>query len=164
MTVLDTRHDDLLNRVEDLELLSLRWGDVSGSISRETILDLAAPVFAGGAEDAVEALLESGLIMAFNPPGSGERYRSRFAETVRLLARLRQTFPGEAWQGAPPLVVDYRLDLRKRRYPQRNLDAPAVLEELGERHRPSTARVACPDAAPLSVVSKACGAASPMPC
>ncbi len=131
MTVLDTRHDDLLNRVEDLELLSLRWGDVSGSISRETILDLAAPVFAGGAEDAVEALLESGLIMAFNPPGSGERYRSRFAETVRLLARLRQTFPGEAWQGAPPLVVDYRLDLRKRRYPQRNLDAPAVLEELG---------------------------------
>ena len=132
MTALDARHDDLLNRIEDLELLSLRWGDVSGSVSRETILDLAAPVFADGAEDAVEALLEGGLIQAFNPPGGSERYRSRFAETVRLLARLRQTFPGEAWQGAPPLVVDYRLDLRKRRYPKRSLEALDVLDGLGD--------------------------------
>lgn len=131
MTTLDARHDDLLNRIEDLELLSLRWGDVAASLSRETLLELAEPQFMGEAEDAVEALLESGLVQAFNPPGGGERYRSRFAETVRLLARLRQTFPGEAWQGAPPLVVDYRLDLRKRRYPSRDQESLNVLEALG---------------------------------
>jgi hypothetical protein len=131
MPDLDTRHDDLLNLIEDLELLSLRWGDVAGSLSRDTMLALAEPIFAADAEDAVEMLLEGGLVQAFNPPGGGERYRSRFAETVRLLARLRQTFPGEAWQGAPPLIADYRLDLRKRRYPTRGLNAAAVLDELG---------------------------------
>ncbi|MGC1301449.1 MAG: protein DpdJ [Caulobacteraceae bacterium] len=131
MTVLDFRHDDLLNRIEDLELLSLRWGDVAASLSRQAVLDLAEPLFAGDAEDAVEALLEGGLVQAFNPPGGGERYRSRFAETVRLLARLRQTFPGEAWQGAPPLVADYRIDLRMRRYPSRSLETSDVLQDLG---------------------------------
>ncbi|MBS5904541.1 MAG: DEAD/DEAH box helicase [Acetobacteraceae bacterium] len=124
-------HDEILNRIEELEFLSLRWGDVSGSISRETALSLAETRFPGEAEDAVEALLSSGLLYAINAPGGGERYRSRFAETVRLLARLRQTFPGEAWQGAPPLVADYRLDLRKRRYPTRDLAAPEILPELG---------------------------------
>jgi hypothetical protein len=131
MTVLDVRHDDLLNRIEDLELLSLRWGDVAVSLSRQAVLELAEPLFALDAEDAVEALLEGGLIQAFNLPGGGERYRSRFAETVRLLARLRQTFPGEAWQGAPPLVADFRVDLRKRRYPSRGLDASDVVQHLG---------------------------------
>jgi hypothetical protein len=131
MTTLDARHDELLNRIEDLEVLSLRWGDVAASLSRETVLELAEPLFTTEAEDAIEALLESGVIQAFYPLGGGERYRSRFAETVRLLARLRQTFPGEAWQGAPPLVVDYRLDLRKRRYPSRDLESVNALEALG---------------------------------
>jgi hypothetical protein len=30
---LDSRHDRLLNAVEDLERLSLQWGDVDGSLS-----------------------------------------------------------------------------------------------------------------------------------
>ncbi len=125
------KHDEVLNRIEELELLSLRWGDVSGSISRETALTLAEACLPGEGEDAVETLLSAGLLHAINAPGGGERYRSRFAEAVRLLARLRQTFPGEAWQGAPPLVADYRLDLRKRRYPTRNVSAREVLPELG---------------------------------
>ena len=124
-------HEEVLNRIEELELLSLRWGDVSGSISRETALSLAETHFPGEGEDAVEALLTAGLLYPINVPGGGERYRSRFAETVRLLSRLRQTFPGEAWQGAPPLVADYRLDLRKRRYPTRDLAAMDVVPELG---------------------------------
>lgn len=131
MVDLTNCHDEVLNRIEDLELLSLRWGDISGSVSRERVLSLAETHFPGQSEDAVEALLSAGLLFAINAPGGGERYRSRFAETVRLLARLRQTFPGEAWQGAPPLVADYRLDLRKRRYPIRNLLASEVLPDLG---------------------------------
>lgn len=128
---LTAQHDELLNRLEDLELLSLRWGDVSASVSRDTLLAMAEPLFPGEAEDAVEVLRAAGLLHTYNPPGGGERYRSRFAETVRLLARLRQTFPGEAWQGAPPLVADFRLDLRKRRYPSRDLEAAALAAELG---------------------------------
>lgn len=131
MMALAEGHDEVLNRIEALELLSLRWGDVSGSISRETVLALAETHFPSEGEDAVESLLSAGLLYAINAPGGGERYRSRFAETVRLLARLRQTFPGEAWQGAPPLVADYRLDLRKRRYPTRDLAAQEILPELG---------------------------------
>ncbi len=127
---LQAKHDELLNRIEDHELLSLRWGDVSGSLSRETVVELAEAVAPGQGEDLIEDLLDAALLHTVYEIGSSERYRSRFAELVRLLARLRQTFPGEAWQGSPPLVSDYRLDLRKRRYPRRDIDSDAALGEI----------------------------------
>lgn len=127
---LQAEHDELLNKIEDLELLSLRWGDVSGSLSRETVVSLAEAILPGQGEDLIEALLDAALLHTVYAIGSGERYRSRFAELVRLLSRLRQTFPGEAWQGSPPLVSDYRLDLRKRRYPRRDVSAEDSLAEI----------------------------------
>lgn len=47
-------------------------------------------------------------------------YRSRFAESVRLMARLRQRFKEDDWAHAPELVSQVRLHLAARRFPVRN--------------------------------------------
>ncbi|MBF9235121.1 protein DpdJ [Microvirga alba] len=126
MTI-ESAHDAVLNAVEDVELLSLRWGDVDGSLSREELIAIAGRVADGRkAEAIIEDLIEAVLLYAFEVPGCGERYRSRFAETMRLLVRTRQIFRNEAWRGAPPLVADFRIDLRPRRYPKRDRDSAAV--------------------------------------
>ena len=89
MPVLTRDHDALLSALEDIELLSLRWGDVNGSLSREEALAVAEGLVPGAGEDTFEALIEGALIYEFDLAGVGPRYRSRFGETLRLLARLR---------------------------------------------------------------------------
>jgi hypothetical protein len=124
-------HDAVLNAVEDIEMLSLRWGDVDGSLSRDELLAIAERAAAGqDAETLVEELIDAAVIYAFDTPGRGERYRSRFAEGMRLLVHARQIFRGESWRGAPPLIADFRIDLRPRRYPKRDRDAAEVVKGL----------------------------------
>ena len=122
------KHDIVLNAIEDVEMLSLRWGDVDGSLGREELVDIAArSAGAAAAEEIAEDLIDAALIHAFDTPGGGERYRTRFAEAMRLLVRVRQIFRGESWRGAPPLVADFRVDLRPRRYPRRDRDSEEAL-------------------------------------
>ena len=55
------------------------------------------------------------------------------AETVRLFTRLRQIFsnaPPDAWRLAPNLVADYRLLIRPRLFPVRNIPAPILRQHL----------------------------------
>src|SRR5262249_33639909 len=63
-------------------------------------------------------------------------FRSRMAETVRLLFRLRQLFPKHAgpdrWLQAATLVSDFRFLWRRRRYPRRDLDMAAALADINE--------------------------------
>lgn len=130
MTVLTSNHDAVLNALEDIELLSLRWGDVNGSLSRDEAVAVAEGLVPGAGEETLEALIEAALVYEFDVAGVGPRYRSRFAEILRLLARLRQTFLGEPWRGSPPLVADFRVDARSRRYPDRLLSAEKALAEF----------------------------------
>ncbi len=129
---LEARHDALLDAVENVELLSLRWGDVDASLSPED-LEVLAEAACGGdpevAEQAVDALVSARLLFTTHD-ASGPRYRSRFAELTRLLARSRQTYIGESWKGSPPLVADFRIDARPRRYPRRDLSRVAASETL----------------------------------
>jgi hypothetical protein len=50
-------------------------------------------------------------------------YRTRFAESVRLIGRLRQTFREDQWATAPNLVSDIKLHLKSRHYPRRDQSA-----------------------------------------
>lgn len=63
-------------------------------------------------------------------------YRSRMAETVRLLQKLRQLFPKHAgstgWQRAPSLVADFRFVRRRRRYPARDIPTHKALALIGQ--------------------------------
>ena len=131
--------EDLLGRIELSELRSLKWGYVDGSLSEAEVLQLAADVVGDNAsgmqpEDVVEELLDSFLIIEFSIQ-SEIRYRSRFAEGVRLIRNLRQlmyptTRNPRHWAAAPSLVSDYRIDVRPRRYPKRNIPPLKVKEEL----------------------------------
>lgn len=120
----------LLEKIEQQEMLSLAWGFADGSLSRPAVLQLAQEVVVPGtAADDPEELLEYLIARCLVLEIDGERIRSRFAESVRLLSRLRQLFPGKPWFGAPRLVNDFRVDLRRRKYPRRDRSANDLLRE-----------------------------------
>lgn len=135
LPVADTVLDRTLELVEQIELTSLQWGFVEGGLPEEEVDGLAAQALAeagtpGDPEDVVEELVERRLLIEC-PHGDGRpRLRSRFAEGVRLLARLRQLFPNREWQAAPTLVSDFRVDVRPRRVPRRNITAHAALSQM----------------------------------
>ena len=94
---------DLLDAIERLEMEALRWGFVDGNLTEDEATALAAEILGGGpvGDDAIEDLLDRRLILEVRGVGDEIAYRSRFAETVRLLSRLRQQFDRRAWTTAP---------------------------------------------------------------
>jgi len=114
----------LLDRIEALEMRSLAWGFTSGSLGEDEALDLLDDL---RAEEALEDLLEARLVTEQTSLSGGRRYRSRFAEAVRLAAANRQLFADKPWQGAPRLVADFRIDRRRRRFPRRDRSPTDVL-------------------------------------
>ena len=128
--------DALLDRVEETELPSLKWGYVDGSLSEEEIYSLASDVISALGDDLplgdlVESLISGSLIFEF-PGADGYRYRSRFAEGVRLLTRLKQLMPNRSWLSSPDLVSDFRVDARPRGLPRRDISLERALEDFKE--------------------------------
>jgi hypothetical protein len=134
-----------LNFLDDLEQRESRvltWGLVDGFFGEDEVEALANEFLqraaASGEEtpfdsgwDMVEALLDERLLWKI--PGE-PRYRTRMAETIRLLARLKQIFPDppnyQGWRNAPSLVADYRLQIRRRSFPRRIVAPNALLDSL----------------------------------
>ncbi|MFD8386986.1 protein DpdJ [Streptomyces sp. NPDC059679] len=140
--------NELLNRLEDLELPLLSWGVTEGSLAEEDVLDCIEECLDAYPNppipSAIEILREmQGRALLFKVPWPNDeeaRYRTRFAEALRLTAGLRQLFrpPGD-WAGDVPsgwwrrgkrLVADYRLHVRHRRYPERDIPVSQALREL----------------------------------
>jgi hypothetical protein len=125
---------EVLDALEEQEMQLLSWGVVDTGLSPAELTALVdaqldrclaagdCPYYA--ADDVIEAMRQGGLLHT-SPDG---RTRSRMAEAVRLLQRLRQVFPERRhptrgdWQSAPNLVADFRIARRKRRYPKRDID------------------------------------------
>ena len=125
--------DQLLLEVERTEMRSLRWGATGSSFAEDELIELAREVSSSEPESAIKELLDRRLLFRVSAPGRGARYRSRFAEGVRLLASLRQIFPGRKWQVAPSLVADFRVDLRQRRVPRRDQPADEAIGGLADQ-------------------------------
>ena len=68
--------------------------------------------------DVIDALFAHGLITRVRR-GGADLIRSRMAETIRLLARLRQIMPQEDWRAGRPLVADYRIAVQAKLRPRR---------------------------------------------
>ena len=135
-----------LDHIEEREARLLTWGIVDGAFSQTEIFGIIDPLIEEALErrmedfltvdDVLDELLKRKWITEV-PLGDGSTgYRSRMAETVRLLQRLRQLFPKHAgasgWQRAPGLVADFRFLRRRRRYPKRDISAEDALKEIGE--------------------------------
>jgi hypothetical protein len=132
---------EFLAQLEREEAAVLNWGllDVFFSedeleqraealLTRFAVNGARAPYDSGW--DLVDELLEEHLLWKLPET---DRYRTRMAETVRLFARLRQIFPDPqfaAWRTAPNLVADYRLVIRPRLYPARNVPASTLLDRV----------------------------------
>lgn len=138
---------NILDEIEQREARLLAWGIVDGYFSAAELIDLIDAQIDDALDDGfddflsankvVDELLALQWIAPVELENGATAYRSRMAETVRLLSRLRQLFPkyaGDAgWQRAPTLVADFRFLRRQRRYPKRNrsvADALAVLRNV----------------------------------
>ena len=130
---------DSLERAENA---LLAWGVVDSFFAEEELveradnfLDALPPSSRSydTGSDLVSALLDAHLLWEI--PGKAGRYRTRMAETVRLFTRLRQIFSNaaaDAWRLAPGLVADYRLIIRPRLFPLRDIPAADLLAYLSE--------------------------------
>jgi hypothetical protein len=133
---LESVSDQLLSKIELTELQSLKWGYVDGSMSKGELDQLAQDVIADlkasfDGDSLTETLVEDKSLIEINVEGEF-RYRSRFAEGVRLITQLRQWMWKKNWVSAPNLVSDFRVDARPRMFPKRNLDFEFVSEKLIE--------------------------------
>lgn len=133
----------LLDRLERSEATLLSWGFVDGGFQRDELLAAAeaAGIDDSEAADALEVLLSRSLLIQTRS-GRRVQFRTRSAETIRLLARLRQLFPKHlahgGWRHAPTLVSDFRYTLRPRTYPTRSITASEAYDELAPGRRPAT--------------------------
>lgn len=136
MTSLDGRLIGLLlDRLEEQEDRLLAWGVVEGGFTLEEVESLVEDVLLEEESllepiEAVAALKSAGLI---HDAGEGI-LRTRSAETIRLMLRLRQIFHSSSgrgsWIGAPTLVSDYRYLRRPRLYARRDRAATDVIARL----------------------------------
>lgn len=146
---------EVLDAIEQRESRLLVWGLTDGRLTGDELDQLIDPILDRALDEGltdfydstgvVAALKHRGLLFDANSyPYPG--YRSRMAETVRLLYRLRQLFPKHAasdgWQQARTLVADYRFLWRRRHYPRRDISIDVVREQLADTVKSSNSKAA----------------------
>lgn len=137
----DSAAAEFLTDLEKQEAGLLAWGVVDGSFSDDELDELARRFLDrhglwgtfSEKDQLIRLVEERGLLFPIRH-GTRFRYRTRTAETVRLLLRLRQLFPKHAdgsWRTAPQLVADARFLIRSRAYPRRHLLPGELIAALG---------------------------------
>jgi hypothetical protein len=126
--------DRLLWRLEQEELRALSWGRVDGVLSDAELEALAAEEIGDPAERrrVLDELIDWHLVLDVGQQEA--QWRTRFGESVRLLARNRQLTPTRPWRAAPTLVNDFRVVARPRTYPRRDMSLQQFVDGLGTQH------------------------------
>ena len=120
----------VLDALEDDDSRNLVWGLTDESWPEDRILDkIAAAAPSHDPQDVLEQLLRHNLVFELDRRWPTE-FRTRMAETMRLMSHLRQQFRGRPWQAAPRLVADFRFRHEPRRFPKRDLTADTVVTRL----------------------------------
>lgn len=145
----------VLDEIEQREARLLTWGLVDGHIAVGEIHDIIDALrddpgldpgcFLVGTDQVIAALIARAVLFDIGEE-PGFEYRSRMAEGVRLLFRMRQLFAQHrgptGWQTAPTLVADFRFIWRRRRYPRRDIDAATALATITAATPDQVARTA----------------------
>ncbi|GAA0426064.1 hypothetical protein Acor_54690 [Acrocarpospora corrugata] len=130
----------MLDDLEDVEARYLVWGLTEESWPEDRLIEtIAAAAPSHDPRDLLEQLLQHNLVFELDRRWPKE-YRTRMAETMRLMAHLRQQFPNRPWQAAPTLVADFRFRHEPRWFPERDLTPDTVAARLTV-HQVSTAQV-----------------------
>lgn len=137
---------EILSEIEKKEMELLSWGFYDACLDEASDLDiilseprLDTQTWKSIRETAQNLGLTQGeainllkkerlLIRPLGRPLS--HLRSRFSETVRLLAKLRQRFSLKDWLSAPSLVLDILPQIAPRAYPARTVLPDEALEEI----------------------------------
>lgn len=126
---------DALDLLENEEMKMLSWGITDQGFNKGDLEQLWGNEHF---DQLFNDLIQRNLIYMYTKK-SGGLYRSRMAETIRLLASLRQLFPqhreADSWKKARKLVGDYRLLKQPREYPRR--DQKIVPRDFGENNSPA---------------------------
>lgn len=136
----------MLEKLEGREARLLSWGITDVEHTRAEIEEIGAELDLGPAacDDAIDRLEEARVLFRFRSHDS-QIYRSRMAETVRLMESLRQVFRDGQWEGAPRLVSGFRFHLQERKSPRRDLEGDETLEQLADL---------CPPESPAGMVAR----------
>ena len=142
----------ILDNIECREANLLVWGVVDGNSTKEEIIDIIEATIddnyneietLGGdftnSDFVFRLLIDKRLIFKILSYDDEERYRSRMAETIRLLFHLRQLFPQHdgqnGWTGAKTLVADYRFKRASRAYPERTITPSKFLKNFYDQDK-----------------------------
>jgi hypothetical protein len=135
---------EFLSFIEKQEERLIGWGfyDVAFDPSEiEVLFRSNAPPDLLSAWDQIEASNETfvhlmsemrhaGLL--YKVPDGGNKFRSRMAESVRLIAHLRQRFSADDWSSARRLISDVKIHLSPRRYPRVDVNAIAAWDAISQ--------------------------------
>jgi hypothetical protein len=125
----ETFNEDTIRLVLDLletrELALLEIGVVDAALNHSELSEIVSSVAQSEAPIYINELLKRGLIFDLN-----HGYRSRMAETVRLLSHLRQAFPKAKISDAKPLVWDYRILRQPRRRPEADVPLDSLIDAI----------------------------------
>lgn len=130
----------VLDAVEDAEARHLVWGLAEETWAEDRLIEAiseAAP--SHDPYDVLEQLLQHNLVFELDRCWP-KQYRTRMAETMRLIAHLRQQFPNRSWEAAPRLVADFRFRHEPRWFPERDLSPDAVAARM-TAHQVASAKV-----------------------
>jgi hypothetical protein len=127
----------VLDILEDSEARYLVWGLTEETWPEDRLIEaISAAAPSHDPYEFLEQLLQHNLVFELDRRWPKE-YRTRMAETMRLMAHLRQQFPNRPWQAAPRLVADFRFRHEPRWFPERDLAPDAVAARLRARQLPS---------------------------
>ncbi|MEM7011131.1 MAG: protein DpdJ [Verrucomicrobiota bacterium] len=126
---------DFLSELERAEAELICWGFTGGSMDEPELLVLAESFLhergVGNVQprQLLAALREKKMLFDL-----ADGTRTRMAETMRLVARLKLLVPRRMeksqWLASPDLVNDYRLSIVPRSRPLRNIDPNTIINDL----------------------------------
>ncbi|MGD6893733.1 protein DpdJ [Bacillus infantis] len=143
-TDFDILAEEILTQIEMKENQLLEWGFIGGGIdAKEEILSLLQHPSTSFLEELIEKLevteestsdILKNLLdrkLLFELKGKNmSLYRSRFADTIRMLYQLKQRFSFTDWQSGKNLVSNIKPMLSYRKYPRRDIPLHVINKML----------------------------------
>jgi len=132
----------LLTLIERREAEQIQYGLYDMLLTGDEVLSAFSPAQEAEVRVALDVLWQRGLIVRFEDHADHHawRFRSRMAETVRLVSKLRQRkvdYIGEVRthrnENSPRLVHDLKFEMRQRHVPDRNLPMADLIAPLQPR-------------------------------